>query len=52
MATDIDIEEHDVLTDSKVMRIFPDLSLVKSEVLEPDDEPGKPTYNDSSILHA
>lgn len=38
MADDIDIEEHDVLDHPQLRNIFPDLSRIKEEVVELDQE--------------
>lgn len=38
MADDIDIEEHDVLDNPQLRNIFPDLSRIKEEVIELDQE--------------
>lgn len=32
MSDDIDIEEHDVLDNPTIRRIFPDLSIIKKEI--------------------
>ncbi|XP_046972521.1 zinc finger protein 845-like [Vanessa cardui] len=38
MADDIDIEEHDVMENPMIKQIFPDLSILKKEILDYDDD--------------
>lgn len=37
MAEDIDIEEHDLLQNPMLQRIFPDMSILKQEILDYED---------------
>lgn len=37
MAEDIDIEEHDLLQNPMIQRIFPDMSILKQEILDYED---------------
>ncbi|KAJ0169572.1 hypothetical protein K1T71_014757 [Dendrolimus kikuchii] len=45
MEDDIDIEEHDVLDNPRIKDIFPDLSKVKTEIIEEDDVVTLEEYN-------